>query len=200
MTNPLSKIYDFVDDGLMYFANKAVQGYNYTFGGTKADLANKMLFVAPILESIGYLNWGVAPLATPIMLLNSHLDQKKNKQIEKLEISSAESDCQNIEVNHYKKSTASVFGPMFILTGTFISLPFDVRNNGVLIPDETYTNLALGIGNIIRGSSFYIMRADYLPPRKSVFKRAGERLTEIIKEIELNPPIPIPQPIPVRVR
>ncbi len=53
MVNPIYKAYEKFDEGIMYFANKAVQGYNWTTGGTKTDLANGLLTVAPIADAIG---------------------------------------------------------------------------------------------------------------------------------------------------
>lgn len=207
MKNPITKAYELVDDSLMYLANKAVQGYNWTTGRTKADLANKMLFVAPILESQGVFNFH--PLAAmffvPLSIYGSHRTQKKNISIEKKEASALNKGVLDLEVINYKdklKGDALVSG-----SGAFLWLNCAERvSSGYFIQGEPaqLMNLCTSLGCLCRTTADFVMRADYLPPRKSAFKRAKEKLTEILKEIELNPPIPVPQPafvpIPIEAR
>ncbi|MBS3165821.1 hypothetical protein J4444_01740 [Candidatus Woesearchaeota archaeon] len=47
MMNPFKTL----DDGIMYFTTKGVYAYNWTTGGTKAELANTLLGVAPVFET-----------------------------------------------------------------------------------------------------------------------------------------------------
>ncbi len=65
-------------------------------------------------------------------------------------------------------------------------------------------NLILGIGLTLRASSHFVMRADNLPPRKSVFKRTVEWMKEKysnLKEDYSNPiHSPLPGLIPISVR
>jgi len=55
MKNPLQ----YVDDTIMYGVNKGVHAWNWTTGRTKADLANEMLTVASVSESLGAILWAV---------------------------------------------------------------------------------------------------------------------------------------------
>jgi len=55
MENPITKGYEWFDNTLMYGANKAAHTWNWTTGRTKSDLANKMLTVAPVMESTGFI-------------------------------------------------------------------------------------------------------------------------------------------------
>ena len=57
MRNPISAAYQLFDDTLMYGANRGVRAYNWTFGGTKDELANYLLMGGCILNSVGsFLN------------------------------------------------------------------------------------------------------------------------------------------------
>jgi hypothetical protein len=79
--SPLSRIYDSFDSFIMKGINTGVRAWNWTTGRTKADLANTLLTIAPMADTVyvssidfskDHLSWTFLP----IMLLYSHLSQK----------------------------------------------------------------------------------------------------------------------------
>ncbi len=174
----------------MHAVNKGVRAWNWATGKTKADLANYMLTVAPVLESMGMigLNPVLGAMASPLYLICSHLGQESNKKQETLEEICAENNLMFDPKDLYA-STHKIIGPTWISVGGVVDLEGTVSNNPMYF--------VLGTGNIVRGFSHYVMRADYLPPRKSIFKRAKEKLTEKLKEAAENSKgglVPKPQP------
>lgn len=185
------------DDAIMYAVNRCVKAWNYTTGKTKTDLANRMLCVAPILESVGatmsisYFRLIIAPL----VFQDSYKSIKINKKFERLEEKSINNNCKSILVEGlkegYKKAGA---------IGLFLATP-TLTGFAVMSSNKRAGGPALFCaGCAIRSFSDYVMRAEYLPPRKSVFKRAKEKLAEKLQQTNLNPfPIPEPQQVPIRV-
>jgi len=168
----------------MYCANKAVRAYNWTTGKTKADLANKLLTIAPIAESVGMII--ISPILstfTPLTLLGSHMAQKENSRLEELELDALDLHAKNSEAEKYK-NYARFFGPILLATGNLLSFssPFNKASEGFCV---------FGAGIVIRGSSYYFMRADPLLPRKNVVRRAVDRLEEILEKHKTLPaPVP----------
>ena len=93
MKNPISYLYEKVDNTIMYGVNKGVKAWNWTTGQTKADLANQLLTVAPVAEISSYfLNRDLfyEILGSPVMIFLSHVCQIKNKKQEAEEEKAAE--------------------------------------------------------------------------------------------------------------
>lgn len=188
--NIISRAYQSLDDSLMYLTNHGVKAWNYTTGKTKADLANKALFLAPIADAAGcllipsertkYLSLGIA---VPFQMIYSHYFQKRNMEIEKKEVKALESKCLDIGVEHYKQSEKT-WGPAFLLISGTQGWPTSSQQN---------YNFGLAAGHILRGLSCYIMRADYLPPRKNIIVRAMDKLTEQLQALNRVP-------VPVKIR
>ena len=51
----IGKAYKAFDDTIMYGVNKGVKAYNWTFGGTKAELANRMVTPRVAVSSAGII-------------------------------------------------------------------------------------------------------------------------------------------------
>lgn len=182
MENPIFKAYEKLDDSIMYIANKGVKAWNWTTGQTKADLANQMLTVAPILEITGGLIMHpiLGIYCTPFLLV-PHMNQLINKKVEGLEIAAAKKGLKPAPEIYKPYELA---GPLYF---------------GFAGYDYSCFNEVIGTGFSIRAASKYVMRADYLPPGKSVFERAKDKLVEKLKA---STPVPVAQPslVPVPIK
>lgn len=191
MENPIYKLYEKTDNALMYGVNKGVKAWNWTTGKTKTNLANSLLTVAPVFEGAGLLsiNPVIGGIMIPMYLLVSHLNQKRNKEQEILEKKAAESQVMLNPENSYEKSNKK-FGLLFAGSAVLNAIPGGRSENDTL-------RAVFGIGIGLRSASHYVMRADYLPPRKNVLSRAKDRLVKKLREVNLNP---VPQPVPIPTR
>ena len=177
----ITKAYQKFDDGLMYLANKAVKAYNWTFGRTKADLANELLTVAPILEGAGFLQREFPQIHVPLVFMFlhlAHISQKDNKHIEHREIEASKSNCKDLAVENYKNGICKLFPAIWLSSAVIQGYP-----SGKSYADDILT----GTGNIIRASSYYIMRADSLPPKKHCLSRAKDKIKAKLAERRLTP-------------
>jgi len=171
----IQKAYQKLDDGLMYLANKAVKGYNWTTGRTKADLANECITCAAILFPTGsfmFSNLFGGIISAPI-ILSAHYEQLDNKKIEALENIANERRCLDPKVESYKQR-CSFWGP----TQLFFS--------GTVVPTNV-NSLILNIALFNSAASNYVMRADNLPPRKNCFARGWDELKKHLAERKLQP-------------
>ncbi len=179
--NPLVKAYLAVDNALMYGANKTVQGWNWLTGETKSQLANKLLTLAPIALAASY-SYGAKPgempsaaMLTGGFLAYSHFFQNKNLRFEEKELNAAQESLKDPESEFYKNVVcrgvpAAHFGGSLALTGAVSAAP---------IEGDYGTNLGLFLGGqALYAGSFFLMRADSVPPRKSCFRRGLEKLVE----------------------
>ncbi len=195
MSNIISKAYGALDEAIMKGVNSGVRAYNWTTGRTKADLANKLLTIAPIAESTGFIGMsynnpftlGLSIFMSGIYILLSHTQQETNKKMEVAEQRALENSCLDFIVENWKNS-AAFLGPMWSIVGSFIGYTEMRRSDGL-----SSTNYLIAGGNLVRGASFYVMRADYFPPRKSAVKKGLEKLAEIAE----NYKAPTFQPAPV---
>lgn len=196
MSNIFSNAYEKLDDTIMKGVNASVRAYNWTTGKTKADLANKLLTIAPIAESTGFIGMSYEKLFfLPIlisisgaMIYLSHIIQKRNKETEMLELKALEDSCLDYKVERRKEANSRI-GPAWAISAVF--------QGGIVITRTDYsefTGYLVAGGNLVRSASHYVMRADYLPPRKSAVKRGLEKLAEIIEEYK--PPVLQPTPSP----
>jgi len=185
-------LFELLDDGLMYLANKGVQAWNWTTGKTKADLANKMLTVAPVLETLGALNTNPFLISTliPLSFYASHVRQKGNTQMEKIEVDALEKGAASLDVEEYKRKSKEI-APVWLANSALWQVHTSAK--GYILHDRSVTDSLLSLGFAVRAGSYYVMRTDYLPPKKNVFSRARDKLTEMLQGINWNP---LPQPVP----
>jgi len=174
----LGRIGKKIDDTVMYGVNKAVHAWNWTTGETKADISNNLLTIAPIVENSGFAMYFPHMLlfSLPALLSISHVQQIKNKRIEKLEVKALENGMRDIEVEEYKTTLKG--------DGYYWGAASGIH---VLIPMDDEGTVIAGIGMGIRGLGCHVMRADYLPPRKNVFSRAKDRLADIVEKYQAEP-------------
>ncbi|MBI2629754.1 hypothetical protein HYW76_01505 [Candidatus Pacearchaeota archaeon] len=195
--NIIWRAYENLDNFLLYSAEKAVHAWNWTTGKTKADLANLFCDMKAITFSIGAISSGplAGILVTPIVLYAIHRNQLGQRDIEKLEVEALNSSALNHEVVKYKSDckAASAIGLSFFSCLELLSF---------INPKEAEKYHLFGAGMLFNSASCYVMRTDYLPPRKSVVKRAKEKLTEMLQEYreKQKSKKPIPQPIPYLIR
>ena len=198
MENPLFKVYQSLDDCLMYGTNKAVQTWNWTTGRTKSELANTLLSIASVSESTAVCIYGFStlefiPLATIASASSvhcTHLIQKENASNEQRERSALEKSCLDSEVEK-NKSKYCFWGVVFGATGTGILLTSDALGNKVNDVNAIYkkaANSLVGTGFVIRSVANYVMRADNLPPRKDCVNRAIAQVKDICEGLRVVDP------------
>lgn len=196
MSNIFSNAYEKLDDAIMKGVNASVRAYNWTTGKTKADLANKLLTIAPIAESTGFIGMSYnKPLLFPISIATSglfiflsHITRKRNEETDMLEQRALEDGCLDSEVELEKECNAKL-GPFWVLMAGLQGTSAITGPNYL-----EFTNYLIAGGNLIRSASFYVMRADYFPPRKSAIKKGMEKLSEIIEQYKAPDFQPAPVP------
>lgn len=176
--------FEFVDENLMKAVNCGVRVWNWTTGKTKTDLANSLLTVAPILEGAGFFttdgNRTTAFIGTGVYILVSHLDQIRNKRLEKEEVRAIEKGAKVLP------DVLNIFsGYLFAGSSSMSQLLFTTSGS--------YDHESFAIGNGLRALSHFVSRAEYFPPRKNVVVRIKERLEKRLKERQ-SLPSPLPQP------
>lgn len=182
----IGKAYNALDSLVMKGVTKGVRAWNWTTGETKSQLANKMLSVAPILETVGFLNsnWKVVNALSPGYIWFSHLDQKQNSEMEKREAKAAEGGLMDSDVEEFKQKKCHRDGRLFTAMGLVsLTLMDSVGETRYLSNREGY--MAIGAGFLIRGSSHYVMRTKYLPPRKNIVSRLFDKAKERAAERKL---------------
>ena len=173
MKNPIWKAYEKFDDVVMYGANKGVRAWNWTTGKTKADLANSLLTVAPIFEGTGFImaNPAVGAIFALAHIGISHLYQKSNKEQESLEKNALEKGVLLAPGNFHEKRNTFLSGGFL----AFSAVQFSIG--------EPY-NIMVGTGYTVRSSSYYVMRADYMKPRRNVARRVMDKLSDLVSETD----------------
>lgn len=178
----VSRAYDAVDDTIMYGVNKIVRGYNWTTGGTKAELANGFLTGATVALPVGILliNPILGCVTTGIVLPIIHYKQERNVEIEKKEVSALNRSSFDTDVEGYKERARA--------SGEF-NLGLSVINEcgGLLI--DSYPNILLGMGCGLGALDCYVMRAENLPPRRNCLKRGAEKLKDIVSSYSPKPAV-----------
>ena len=184
----MADFYNYLDSQIMKGVNKGVKAWNYTTGRTKTDLANLLLYVAPVAESAGLIaiSSSVAAVFSPIYMYISHSDQKKNKKLEQIENQAISQQMMlNPDSPHYmKRKFSSLYWGAFSLLNGYISFAGEDC-------EKQLGSALVATGHAIRSLSHYVARADPLPPGKSIFERAGEKLNEMISDA-------VRKPVPVR--
>jgi len=181
MINSIQKL----DDALLYGAQKAVNTWNWTTGGTKVGLANKLLSVAPIVETAGQFAFDeiLGILTGSVYIIVSHYCQKFNQRQQQYEELAEKSDALDIAVETvYKPSQKRIGGHSLALAGVLTSCYALTDNIG---------SVFVGGGNAIRSSSHFIMRTDSPKPRKNCVSRGVDKLSEMIESYTTPQPVPI---------
>ena len=198
MRNILFEGYNLLDAALMKGVNAGVRAYNWTTGETKFELAKNLSITAPVLESIGFFNYALilGAICTSIYLAMSHSDQRLFEDIDKAERNASEMNALSVIAEQRKNIICRVNGTWWPLIGSYLYFTSS-RTNGYFIQDRTETDMAILIGNFIRGGSHFIMRADYLPPRKNCVQRGLEKLAELQEAAITKPTV---QNVPVALQ
>jgi len=185
----MTSLYQKIDNEIMAGVNRAVRTYNWTTGRTKTDLANKCLDAATIC--LGFQMVCHEPIVIPFNLFsifNIHKLQKGYKEADKREIAASKAGCQDFEVEELKKGPAKLSGYLTIgAAGAVAGTSVTFLNNREIAAKIGDYSLAMGLTLI--GASQHIMRADYLPPRKSCVERGLDKLVELGKSLRRKPAV-----------
>lgn len=183
------KIGTSIDDLVMKGANGAVKTWNWTTGKTKTDLANTLVGIAPITDT-------VVPIVNshPIMgiiiggvsLGVSHYLQKTYNSFEKKEKSALEKNAKDFD-NEGTKEVLSLSGYVQGVLSMNYVLGYLSNNN--------LSDLGFSIGFGLRGASMHVMRVEDMPRRKNALARGWDWAKEKTSNYDFggsHEPVPIP--------
>lgn len=182
-------LYEKLDSALMEGVNSGVRAWNWTTGRTKADLANLLLGVTPILDSMSQLvepnpsKYAMLALLLSTSSIYAHYQQKRNSAMEKIEAKALESNAKSMDVERYNQNNKGFQCPYWMGLGGVLTA----------MPSKNCSNQFIGASDVMRGLSFYVMRADYLPPKKNCLSRAMDKVSDAIAQASQ-----VPVPVPVR--
>lgn len=175
-----------LDNMIRAGANKAVRAYNWTTGGTKKDLADNILNAGIVADSTGsFINGSFSSLIyAPFSFHFTNLIRKTQEYQHNLEQKAKEKEALNSVVENSIKPSNYMAAGMY-LTGAvlFASLSYFLKKEDSL----NYFDVGLSIGYGLRATSFIVMNADDLPPRKNCFKRGLEKLDTYIAAARAKP-------------
>jgi hypothetical protein len=182
--NNKTNLYQRIDESIMRGVNKTVKAWNWTTGYTKADLANTMLYTALILQSTGFaVKKEVAPAVVCATIALNTITKwaKYNKDVERLEKNAINDGALSPKAENYKDA-CKIVAPVML---------------GTCVPTATISAIKGNVGfemlfgamGLITAPSFYVMRADYIPPQKSVFARGVDKARGLLRR-------PVIQPLP----
>ena len=176
--------------------NQGVRAWNWTTGKTKADLANGMINSASILIGIGagmvYYDHdrSVASLVIPMLMGSGlmavvwHPTKTRNREMEQLEVKAHQNGLMNLKVET-RKNMCKFGGQLVLLlatTGEFLG--------PAIHPGHDFMWCSYGL---LVGPSYYVMRADCLPPKKNALARGWDKAKELLRELNTAPsPVPAP--------
>ena len=185
------KLYEKFDNGMIYLANNAVHAWNWTTGKGKASLANKLGFLGLGVNLGGMAARSLVPtaiisaMAIPVTLFF----RDTNDKIEYLEERATNSGCLSSESERLK-GNYSVMGPLdLVCAGGMFATEITAPNRNYIDRLAAYTAAS---GLAVFASQFYIMRADYVPPRKNCISRGIDWAKK--KWAEISQPEPVPTP------
>lgn len=172
--------YKVLDDAIMHGVNSSVYAWNWTTGRTKEELANTFLATGCAVGATGNILYQkIGPLVfLPAYLMLYRSRSTDNKKYGADERAAIESDCKNFEAEEYKRC-ASFMGPFCLSWGLGERWLSDGINED---PHSQAGGLMNEIGFYLIGTSFYVMRADPLPPRKNALSRAADMIAELFSE------------------
>jgi hypothetical protein len=181
MTNPLKFAYNKLDDGIMSLANAAVHAWNWTTGRSKADLAN-LLFLSAMGTGVysGSVSDGLAGAigSTVISSVPTYQFCSRNMRIEEQEkkatnaaLKSGDAEIAKAWNKYFLCPFGLILESVSVIAGLSETSPEPGKFNS-----RACLNLELGL----IGFSFYVTRADYLPPRKNCISRGIDILEEML--------------------
>ncbi|MBP7708764.1 hypothetical protein KA107_03690 [Candidatus Pacearchaeota archaeon] len=191
MESEKRSLYEKFDDGVMSVVNKGVRVWNWTTGRTKADLANTLVYTGGAAVPAGCFirGWPVAgSILAAIYLPGSIFSSKANKKYEELEVTAMEKGLMDQRVENRKEDSRKL-GNQIGAIGIIQIYP-----NVVPTLEKTIGDYTCFSGMEAIALSYYVMRADYLPPRKNVLSRAKDKLVELLNQAEQ---VPQPAMVPV---
>jgi len=177
--NLLSKI----DDGIMYGVNAGIHIYNWTFGGTKEDLADIMQVGAAAIEIIRPLahdmNGGIvtAIVRAPFSLTMTYCALKTNRKQMQLESESVEKLLMDKKVEGTFKPANKLFAYVFFPA----SFAYDLK-----LSSDTSHNQDLGyhyadmVASPVRSLGCLTICGVNLPPRKNIISRTADKIGKFI--------------------
>ncbi len=196
MKNLIKKAYGSFDAALMYGVNKGVHAWNWTTGRTKGDLANLFSILGCATMTAGnFIPLGlISPLISLPWAYFGYRDYFQNKNIERLEKRALDKGLLDLEVEGFKLKSAFV-GPVFLGISGFASahkaiMDYRTEDSKKTESDHetsSFSSMLINIGISLYGLQFYVMRADYLPPRKNVLQRTADKLADIVRNYRLKP-------------
>lgn len=171
------------DRTLMKGVNASVQAYNWTTGGTKAQLANNLQTLGAITLSFGAgINLGVLKgvFFATAALPSAHITQSYNVDIERDEDNAISKGLKDSSVEISKNMRA--FGGYLFMAIPLISSSsyFDSDVSSF----EKIGRSVIDLAFVSWGLSHHVMRADYLPPRKNCVFRGVDALKKAYKKYE----------------
>lgn len=185
-----------VDSMLMAGINAGVYTYNWVFGGTKEDLARILQISNPLVQIVGSfsdgLERGLAGLVITCLFDGPivYFILGANKKQIQLEDQAKERHMLDSKVEGIYKPANKTLG----LTGIPTNLALDIWHiNSSDCIDHLGWHYSDLIGSQLRSLGFLTMCADNLPPRKNVFRRAYEKISELSDKILTSP---IGKPVP----
>ena len=194
-------LYQKMDDKLMDYATKGVKAWNWTTGLTKASLANTMLYTGgsaffialshAAYECYDQNHFAIGAflaVTSPFYLVSAHVMAKRNNKYEKMEADAASKGAVSYKVMTQKKEYEN--SGNWFLTGTAIEV---FLGNGQGQGIASLQGFNIGATMAIFAGSQYVMRTDYMPPRKNAFARGWDKLKEFARDMKQ----PVAEPVPV---
>lgn len=165
----------------MWGVNKGVWAWNRTTGGTKAELANTLLITSGFCQAAGIgINEGDPVGSSITMLMAGGIltvlyrgFYSQNKTVEMLEERALRRGAMDPKAEEVKRK----YG--FVGLGQVVaSLAFGIPQ---ALEGKIGMDIAWGSTVLLTAPSFYVMRADYLPPRKSLMAMGIDKAKELLR-------------------
>ena len=177
-------LYEKFDSTLMRGVNAGVRAWNWTTGKTRAELANNLELGGAVFWSIGVfgMNKVAGAIGVPLAALGTYGAAILNNKQDKVEAEALEKKALDPFAER-RKAKHSFWGPAY---ATFSGLSATTKAS------SGYDGTTFAIAYGCFAASSYVMRAENLPPRKSVIARAADSLKEMMQQ-------PVLQPVSVRI-
>ncbi len=190
-------LYEKMDDALLNSATKAVMAWNWTTGGTKASLANSLIWAgdAVLVAVLGYFSYKydipVPPVIGAVVCsAGCFIAVKRNNKYEKLEADAASKGAIDYEVENFKDrckfNSQGFLGAGVVTGGMGLTLAYHLGD--VSMP------CACSFSDALLAGSQYVMRTEYMPPKKNAFARGWEKVKEFARDLP-----PVLQPVTASV-
>ena len=195
--NPIKKAYESFDNFMMYNTNNAVKAWNWTTGRTKSSLANLVLTTTAISFVLGESLDETSPAyidprgvgLSIVWLYVTHSHQKININRDEKEQVAVEQKLKDLEVAQTKEKDRNFWIPAWHTISILQALvsKYELSQGN---PARGMRGLMTCVGFEGIAISKYIMRTDYLPPRKNCVSRGIDKLKETIAAYKTQPALP----------